>query len=46
MVLRLKRPMADGKTTLRMTPMILLRHLAGLVPPPCRLLRHGPARSE
>jgi len=33
-VLRLKRPMADGKTTLRMTPMVLLRRLAGLVPPP------------
>ncbi|MBI5544425.1 MAG: transposase [Deltaproteobacteria bacterium] len=33
-VLRLKRPMADGKTTLRMSPMVLLRRLAGLVPPP------------
>jgi hypothetical protein len=31
---RRKRPMADGQTTLRMTPLELLRRLAGLVPPP------------
>ena len=34
LVLRLERPMADGQTTLRLTPLELLRRLAGLVPPP------------
>jgi hypothetical protein len=34
LVLRLKRPMADGQTTLRTTPLEVLRRLAGLVPPP------------
>ena len=34
LVLELKRAMADGRTTLRLTPLDLLRRLAGLVPPP------------
>ena len=33
-VLKLKRPLADGSTTLEMTPFTLLKRLAGLVPRP------------
>ena len=33
-VLKLKRPLADGSTTLEMTPITLLKRLAGLVPRP------------
>ena len=33
-VLKLKRPLADGRATLQMTPLTLLRRLAGLVPVP------------
>jgi len=31
---RLKRPIANGKTTMQMKPVDLLRRLAGVVPPP------------
>ncbi len=33
-VLKLKRPLADGRATLEMTPITLLKRLAGLVPRP------------
>jgi hypothetical protein len=33
-VLRLKRPLANGQATLQLAPVALLRRLAGLVPPP------------